>query len=144
MNAGNSEHKSIVINSNTSSIDRICKQLLSETTSCGFDEDQLFAIHLAVEEAFLNAVKHGNKLDAQKKVTVEYVVTPEKFEISITDQGSGFNPDALPDPRRDENLYKSCGRGVLIIRSYMDMVEYNRTGNSIHMVKYKSAIKNKN
>jgi len=143
MNAENSEHKSIVINSNASSIDLICRQLLSEATSCGFDEDELFAIHLAVEEAFLNAVKHGNRLDAQKKVTVEYVVTPEKFEISITDQGSGFDPDALPDPRRDENLYKSCGRGVLIIRSYMDMVEYNRTGNSIHMVKYKAAIKNK-
>ena len=143
MNAEDSEHKSIVINSNASSIDRICKQLLSEATSYGFDEDQLFAIHLAVEEAFLNAVKHGNRLDAQKKVTVEYVVTPEKFEISITDQGSGFDPDGLPDPRRDENLYKSCGRGVLIIRSYMDVVEYNRTGNSIHMVKYKSAIKNK-
>ena len=117
MNAEDSEHKSIVINSNASSIDRMCRQLLSEATSYDFDEDQLFAIHLAVEEAFLNAVKHGNRLDAQKKVTVEYVVTPEKFEISITDQGSGFDPDALPDPRRDENLYKSCGRGVLIIRS---------------------------
>jgi serine/threonine-protein kinase RsbW len=143
MNAENSEHKSIVINSNASSVDRMCKQLLSEATSCGFDEDQLFAIHLAVEEAFLNAVKHGNRLNAQKKVTVEYVVTPEKFEISITDQGSGFDPDGLPDPRRDENLYKSSGRGVLIIRSYMDIVEYNRTGNSIHMVKHKAAIKNK-
>jgi len=143
MNAEDSENKSIVINSNPSSIDRIGRQLLAEATSYGFDEDQLFAIHLAVEEAFLNAVKHGNRCDAQKKVTVEYVVTPEKFEISITDQGSGFDPDALPDPRRDENLYKSCGRGVLIIRSYMDVVEYNGTGNSIHMVKYKAAIKNK-
>ena len=143
MNAEDSKNKSIVINSNTSAINRICKQLLSEAASCGFDEDDLFAIHLAVEEAFLNAVKHGNRLDDQKKITVEYVVTPEKFEISITDQGNGFDPDALPDPRCDENLYKSCGRGVFIIRSYMDTVEYNRTGNSIHMVKYKSAIKNK-
>jgi len=75
---------------------------------------------------------------ADKSVSVEYLITPDKFDIRICDEGPGFAPEAVPDPRRRENLYKSSGRGLLLMRSYMDVVEHNNPGNCVHMIKYKS------
>ena len=95
-------------------------------------------VHLALEEAFLNAAQHGNKLDPTKKVKIDYALTAEEIEISITDQGGGFNPNSVPDPRSDENLYKPDGRGLLLIQSYMDTVEFNESGNRVRMVKQKT------
>lgn len=118
--------------------ERLCGQLLEEAEQKGFGEDDLFAIHLALEEAFVNAIQHGNHSDPNKKVRVQYSVTPLRFEITITDEGPGFDPQALPDPRNPENLCKCSGRGVLLIRSFMDQVEYNPRGNQIRMVKFKS------
>lgn len=125
------------IASTTEAAERLCDELLAAARRQGFQEEDLFAIHLALEEALVNAVQHGNQNDPHKKVTIHYTVTPEQFEITITDQGPGFQPDDLPDPRCPENLCKCSGRGVLLIRSYMDRVEYNPKGNEIHMVKLK-------
>ena len=105
--------------------------------SFNYNEDDVFAMHLSLEEAFINAVKHGNKGDTEKMVTVEYHVTPQKAEVIVTDEGSGFDPNSLKDPRCSENLYKSDGRGVLLIKSYMDFVEYIGSGKSVHLIKYK-------
>ena len=131
-------HKSVVIESNAVAVERLCRQLLGEAAANNFDGDDIFAIHLALEEAFLNAVQHGNKADATKQISIECLITPAKFDISITDQGTGFDPDVVPDPRNEENLCKLCGRGLLLMRSYMDVVEYNETGNCVHMIKYKA------
>jgi serine/threonine-protein kinase RsbW len=131
-------HKSVVIESNAVAVERLCRQLLVEAAANNFDGDDIFAIHLALEEAFLNAVQHGNKADATKQISIECLITPAKFDISITDQGTGFDPDVVPDPRSDENLHKLWGRGLLLMRSYMDVVEYNETGNCVHMIKYKA------
>jgi serine/threonine-protein kinase RsbW len=131
-------HKSVVIESNAVAVERLCRQLLGEAAANNFDGEDIFAIHLALEEALLNAVQHGNKADAGKQISIECLITPAKFDISITDQGTGFDPDVVPDPRSEENLYKLCGRGLLLMRSYMDVVEYNETGNCVHMVKYKA------
>ncbi len=97
----------------------------------------IFAVHLSLEEAFVNAIKHGNHEDPQKSIRVECLITPDKFDVSIADEGFGFDPNGIPDPRRNSNLYKTTGRGVLLIQSYMDLVEYNSRGNCIHMVKYR-------
>ena len=121
----------------TPAAEHLCSQLMEEARKQGFGEEDLFAIHLALEEAFVNAVHHGNQGSMQKKVFVRSSITPEKFEITIADEGPGFDPDALPDPRCPENLCKSSGRGVLLIRAYMDHVEYNQKGNQVHMIKYK-------
>jgi len=135
-------YKSVVIESKAVAVEGLCRQLLAEAAGNNFNGDDIFAIHLALEEALLNAVQHGNKTDAGKQISIECLITPEKFDISITDQGTGFNPEAVPDPRSEENLYKSWGRGLLLMRSYMDVVEYNETGNSVHMIKYKAKAKN--
>jgi serine/threonine-protein kinase RsbW len=104
----------------------------------GYSDDDVFAVHLSMEEAIVNAVKHGNRADCNKDVTIEYDITPEKISITISDQGGGFEPGNVADPRSGENIYKTGGRGVLLIKSYMDSIEYNQSGNSITMVKINS------
>lgn len=111
--------------------------LLSELESYGFADEDVFAVHLALEEAFTNAIKHGNKMVTSKEVKIEYAISPDKAEISVTDQGQGFNPQDIPDPRCGGNIYKTGGRGLFLIRSYMDVVDFNNKGTCLHMVKYK-------
>ena len=128
---------SMTVESKPSEVVRVCDEVLARLKENGFGKDDLFAVHLTLEEAFLNAVKHGNKSDPSKKVIVEYSVSKEKLEISITDQGPGFKPDNVEDPRFGEALFKPGGRGLLLMNSYMDMVKYNEQGNSVYMVRYK-------
>ena len=128
---------SLVAESKPSEVVRVCDEVLAKLKEKGFGKDDIFAVHLTLEEAFLNAVKHGNKQDPEKKVKVDYSVSSEKLEITITDQGSGFKPDNVADPRFGENLFKPGGRGLLLMNSYMDVVKYNEQGNSVFMVRYK-------
>jgi serine/threonine-protein kinase RsbW len=78
-------------------------------------------------------------MDPTKKVTIEYAVDPDKVEICLTDEGEGFDPSSIPDPRVGENLYRPEGRGLLLINSYMHVVEYSARGNSLRMVRCKAA-----
>lgn len=103
-----------------------------------FGESDVFAIKLAVEEALVNAIKHGNQLDPDKKVRVSYSVTVDRFRISISDEGLGFNPAELPDPTDEEYMDRGCGRGVFLIKSFMTSVEYPGCGNTVVMTKDKS------
>ncbi|MEA3225614.1 MAG: ATP-binding protein [Planctomycetota bacterium] len=128
---------SLVVESKSSAVVDVCKQILSKLEENNFDKDDIFAVHLTLEEAFLNAVKHGNKMDPTKKVKVDYAVNSEKVEISITDEGNGFTPDGVADPRFGTGLYEPGGRGLLLMNSYMDEVKYNEQGNSVYMVRYK-------
>jgi serine/threonine-protein kinase RsbW len=129
--------RSIAVESTPSASAEVCKQILPRLEAGNFSQEDIFAVHLALEEAFINAVKHGNKMDPKKEVKIDYSVSPDKVEISMTDEGEGFDPEAVPDPRLGENLYKNEGRGLLLIHSYMDMVEFNKSGNGLHMVRYK-------
>ncbi len=128
---------SIVVESRPSAIIDLCGQIVSKLEANGFGNDDIFAVHLAMEEAFLNAVKHGNKMDHTKEVKIDYSVGLDKIEISMTDEGEGFEPASVADPRFGESLYKPGGRGLLLINSYMDMVKFNEQGNSLYMVRYK-------
>ena len=128
---------SIALKGSTNVIPQICEQILAEIKANDFTGEDIFAVHLAIEEAFVNAIKHGNKMDPSKQVQVDYSVDSERIEICITDEGTGFDPQRIPDPRSGENLYKPEGRGLLLIRSYMDVVEFNKRGNSLRMVRYK-------
>jgi len=130
--------RSLVLKSRLAEMRKTYRRILTEVRNLGYSCDDIFAIHLAVEEALVNAVKHGNRKDPEKSVSVEYSITPEKFEISVADQGKGFNPKDVPDPRDEKNLYNASGRGVLLMQSYMDIVEYNESGNCVHMVKYRT------
>ncbi len=128
---------SISVANNAAEFTAVCEQVLAKARKNHYTKDDIFAIHLALEEAFINAGKHGNKSDPTKTIKIEYQITSEKFDVLITDQGTGFNPDNVPDPRCGKNLYKPSGRGVLLMKSYMDFVEYNKTGNAVRMIKYR-------
>lgn len=131
-------HK-MVAGSSTSAVTSIREEILSKLKANSFSEEDIFAVHLALEEAFINAVRHGHKMDATIGVTIGYSVTPDKVEVTVTDEGEGFDPEAVPDPRFGENLYKPEGRGLFLMRSYMDVIKFNERGNSVFMVKNKAS-----
>jgi serine/threonine-protein kinase RsbW len=86
----------------------------------GFDEEEVMRISMAVREAAVNAVLHGNAYDPGKKVKVDFVRTSSDLVITIRDQGKGLDPEKIPDPLAPENLMKTSGRGIFLIRSFMD------------------------
>lgn len=92
-------------------------------------------LFVALDEAFVNAVKHGNKFDAGKNVRIVANITPKEARFTIEDEGEGFDVSAIPDPTDIANLFKTSGRGVMFMYNIMDEVIYNERGNSITMVK---------
>ncbi len=90
----------------------------------GITEDAAFGIDMAVREAVTNAVVHGNRQDANKTVDVTLKSSPDAVEISVHDQGAGFNPEDVPDPTAEENILKASGRGIFFMRSFMDEVNW--------------------
>jgi len=110
--------------------------ILAECEKHRFGDDDVFAIKLALEEALVNAVKHGNKMDRCKIVKVQYHVSDQRADITIEDQGKGFNPAELPDPTADENLEMCSGRGILLMRAYMTSVVFNPAGNKVTLTKF--------
>jgi len=107
-----------------------------------FDEDALTWMEVAVRESVINAIKHGNRHDRAKQVTVEFTTrpspSPEELVIVVQDQGDGFDPESLADPLAPENLLKSSGRGIFFMRSFMDDVQLARLpegGMEVRMVK---------
>ena len=125
------------VESKASAVMEVCGRILSQLQRNDFSQDDIFAVHLALEEAFANAIRHGNKMDPTKKVRIAYSVGVDKVEISLTDQGEGFKPEVVPDPRVGSNLYKPEGRGLFLIGSYMDIAKFNEKGNCLYMVRYK-------
>lgn len=115
------------------------ERILGDVQRHGFSTDTTFAIRIALEEAMVNAIKHGNRLDPAKKVHVESRVTPKRAEITIEDEGPGFDRSAIPDPTDEGNLDKPSGRGILLIEAYMDGVEWSRGGRRLRMVKENQA-----
>ena len=91
----------------------------------GIDEEAAFGIDMAFREAVGNAVVHGNKLDESKFVRVTVKSAPEWLEISVRDQGPGFNPEAVPDPTATENIMKTSGRGIFFMNNFMDEVDWS-------------------
>lgn len=104
----------------------------------GWEGRDLFHVQLAVEEAIVNAITHGNQESPDKTVEVELQVSRRSTLMRIQDQGTGFCPDTLPDPTDDEHLETPHGRGVMLIKQMMDKVEYNTCGNQVTMVKHRS------
>jgi serine/threonine-protein kinase RsbW len=104
----------------------------------GLDEDEQFRITMAVREAAVNAVLHGNDYDPAKKITATFENTGKSLVITIADEGKGLNPDTIPDPTAPENLLRGTGRGIFLIRSLMDEVHFRQLnpGTELTMVKY--------
>ena len=104
----------------------------------GFDEDEIARISMAVREATINAVLHGNAYDPAKKVGFQVECTADSLVITITDQGRGLEPDKIPDPLAPENLLKQSGRGIFLIRAFMDEVQIRmlHPGTEIKLIKH--------
>ncbi len=106
--------------------------------NAGLDEDGSHWIGMAVREAVANAIKHGNKLDVSKKVYATFTLRGSELEITILDQGEGFDPTAVGDPLNPQNLMKTSGRGIFYMRTFMDAVQYSFSpsgGTSLVMTK---------
>jgi serine/threonine-protein kinase RsbW len=116
-------------------------ELHARLLELGYGAEEWFAVRLAAEEAIVNAMKHGNRMDPGRRVCVAYRVSSDRAELRITDEGGGFDPCCIPDPTADENLQKPCGRGIMLMRSYMDEVRFNPAGTEVHMVKFRRAKK---
>jgi serine/threonine-protein kinase RsbW len=101
----------------------------------GYDPQEVFGVRLALKEALVNAVQHGNRHDPTKCVGASWHVGPRRVMIEIEDAGDGFDVGAVPDPCARENRERSCGRGVFLMRHYMSWVRYNRRGNRVTMCK---------
>lgn len=115
-------------------IERAEGALLGTLARFGYSEASQFAVRLALEEALVNAFRHGHKsLPAETPVRFEFSVTPAHVNISIEDKGPGFDPEKVKDPTLEENLELPTGRGLLLMRAYMSRVEYNAKGNRLSM-----------
>ncbi|MFO0850624.1 MAG: ATP-binding protein [Gemmataceae bacterium] len=128
----------VVIPSDLAEGRRVQDDIEAALQSAGYGDRDIFAIKLALEEALVNAIKHGNQMDPGKRVSVWYTVAADRFDVKIADEGPGFNPADVPDPTQPENLERPCGRGVFLIRNLMTTVEYLGVGNVVTMSKLRN------
>jgi len=131
----------LAIPSDSAEARRIQEEIERRLKECHYSEREIFSVKLALEEALVNAIKHGNQFDSNKKVRIAYTIKPERFDIHITDEGCGFNPTEVPDPTAVENLERPCGRGLMLMRYYMNEVYFSPSGNSVFMTKLRNGTK---
>jgi len=126
------------LDSTLESVNQAEESVTRVAAEAGFQGEQVHEICMAVREAAINAVLHGNKYDPQKKVRVCFETKPGMLQVTITDEGPGFEPEHVPDPLAPKNLLKQSGRGIFLLRSYMDEVRFRRlaTGMETVMIKY--------
>jgi len=115
----------------------VIEEILANLQSAGYCEKETFAIRLALEEALVNAIKHGHQSDPSKEVQLRYYHTAECLVLEIEDEGPGFKPERVPDPSAPENLERPCGRGLLLMQRYMTWVRYNDAGNRVTMCRHR-------
>lgn len=123
------------IPSDTSATSEAIEPLLARMQTDAWHDRDVFGVHLAVEEALVNAIKHGNGESAEKSVKIEYRSSDDCVQIEIADEGRGFDPSAVPDPTSAEHIDQPNGRGIMLMRSFMSRVEYNAMGNAVLLEK---------
>jgi serine/threonine-protein kinase RsbW len=116
-----------------SELPMLVDQILMELEKMGYTRKERLGVRLALEEALVNAIKHGNRGDADKTVSVRHQASDAQFTVEIEDEGNGFQLDGVPDPVDPENLSRPSGRGVLLMKHYMTWVQYNDIGNCVAM-----------
>lgn len=125
----------VIIPSDPAEARRIQDEIEQLLQARPISEHDIFSIKLALEEALVNAIKHGNQMDRTKKVRIAYQLHADRFDVQITDDGCGFDPGDVPDPTAFENLERPCGRGLMLMRHYMTEVVFNERGNGVCMRK---------
>jgi serine/threonine-protein kinase RsbW len=120
-------------------ITRVIEVITGAMAGVNYPEKEIFRVHLALEEAIVNAHKHGHQGDWDMPVTVRFHVSSEGVVAEVEDQGPGFDPAEVPDPRDPENLDRPSGRGLLLLRAYMSGVCHNERGTTICLCKHRAA-----
>lgn len=125
--------------SSLESVDSAESAVLKAAQEIGFDEDDLHKIGMAVRESMVNAVVHGNRYSARKKVHLSISKSRDRLSVVVGDEGEGFDYGAVPDPLSEENLLRQSGRGLLLMQAFVDELEVRRrkpSGMEVRMVKY--------
>ena len=130
-----SEVREIKLPNRIESIEKAANDASEFARGCGFDDDQVYAIDMAIRESVANAVKHGNKLDESKKVEIRLEDRGDALEVTVRDFGDGFDVEGVPDPTDPEHLLCTNGRGILFMRSFMDEVEWSEAPGGGLLVK---------
>ena len=130
----------LVLSSEVENVEKVEELTERITKGMKFSEDERDSIAIAVTEAVNNAIIHGNKLKKKKRVHLSISVVNKTLTVIVKDEGTGFNPEKLPDPLDPENLLKESGRGIFILKSLMDDVIYDFSdkGTVLTLIKHKS------
>ncbi|HEX6880142.1 MAG TPA: ATP-binding protein [Terriglobales bacterium] len=133
----NATRVSYTLDSSLESVNKAEETATEVATKSGFDSEEVQRISMAVREATVNAVLHGNSYDPRKKVHIAFESTQDGLKIVIRDEGRGLNQDEIPDPLAPENLLKQSGRGIFLIRAFMDEVSFRNMepGTEITLIK---------
>ena len=131
----NCEQFQITIKNDTVAGQQVQERIVKILENLGYPPRDVFSVRLALEEALVNAIKHGNRMDPAKSVQIDCRINHERVRIEIEDEGEGFEPDSVPDPTDPENLERPCGRGLMLMRSFMTLIEFNETGNRVTLEK---------
>lgn len=131
---------SFTFESTLESVNKAEKTAESCAQSAGFDEDTVPQITMAVREAAVNAVIHGNSYDPAKQFSVAFETTPEAMTVRVCDEGQGLDPETLPDPLAPENILRGSGRGIFLIRAFMDEVHFRKLqpGTELTLIKHRT------
>jgi len=134
----NATRVSYTLDSSLASVNKAEQTAAELAAKSGFNEDECGRISMAVREATVNAVLHGNHYESGKRVTVSFETTPQAMIIAVRDEGPGVDPKAVPDPLAPENLLKQSGRGIFLIRAFMDEVRFRTMdpGTELTMIKF--------
>lgn len=124
-----------VIPSRTDAGRRIIEELTEQLQRDQWASHDIFSVQLAMEEALVNAIKHGNRLDLAKHVRISCRVARDRLRIEVADEGGGFDPATVPNPTEPDHLDSPRGRGIMLMRSFMSRVEYNDAGTSVTLEK---------
>ncbi len=127
-----------IIPSDTAAGQSVQERIVQHLEELSYDERDVFGVRLAIEEALVNAIKHGNRMDPTKTVRITCQIARHKVRIEIEDQGEGFQPEEVPDPTADENLERPCGRGIMLMRAFMSSIAYNESGNCVILEKHRT------
>lgn len=132
------QNVSFTMDSTLETVDNAEQTASRIAADAGFEENEVMQISMAVREAAINAVLHGNEYNPAKKVTLNFEKTAHDLVITIQDEGHGMDPESIPNPLAPENLLKSSGRGIFLMRSFMDEVQIHpsQAGTEIKLVKH--------
>jgi serine/threonine-protein kinase RsbW len=130
---------SYTLDSTLDSVNKVEQTAEQYAARAGFDEDTVPHIAMAVREAAVNAVLHGNAYDKNKHITASFETTSDSLIVRITDQGPGLDPDSIPDPLAPENILRGSGRGIFLIRAFMDEVHFRQLhpGTELTLIKHR-------